>query len=64
MQSQASSQFPDMPRAAFEKSRIGLAFDPLALARIATALVMVPGTADWFRVGEDRIFEYGVHYRN
>lgn len=64
VQSSASSQFPDMPRAAFERCRIGLAFDPSVLAHIAVALVMAPGTADWFRVGTKRPFEPTFSSRN
>jgi hypothetical protein len=36
------------------RSRIGLAFDPSALAHAVISLAMAPGAADWFRVGNAR----------
>ena len=53
-QSYSSAEFADMPRAAMKQSRIGMAFDPSALAHVVVSLVMAPGASEWFRVGEGR----------
>jgi two-component system chemotaxis response regulator CheB len=50
-QSYCTAEYADMPRAAIMRSRIGLAFDPCALAHAVVSLVMAPGAAEWFRVG-------------
>jgi two-component system, chemotaxis family, protein-glutamate methylesterase/glutaminase len=53
-QSYDSAEYSEMPRAAMRSSRIGLAFDPRALAHVAVSLAMAPGAVEWFRVGADR----------
>ncbi len=45
------AEFPDMPRNAMLRSRVGLAFGPAALAHIVTGLTMAPGAAEWFGIG-------------
>ena len=46
------AQFADMPIAAMKRSRVGLAFDSVSLARVITNLVMTPGAATWFAIGK------------
>jgi two-component system, chemotaxis family, protein-glutamate methylesterase/glutaminase len=51
-QASLEAQFPDMPLAAMQRSRVGLAFTANALAHIVGSLVMAPGAAKWFGVGK------------
>ena len=56
-QTAAEAQFSDMPTAAMERSRVGLAFDSTSLARVITNLVMIPGAATWFAIGKAGVCE-------
>jgi two-component system chemotaxis response regulator CheB len=49
-QSFRTALYADMPRAAMQRARIGLAFDAAALSHAVVSLVMAPGAAQWFRV--------------
>ena len=51
-QTAGEAQFADMPSAAMKRSRVGLAFDSIALARVIANLVMIPGVAAWFEIGK------------
>ncbi len=53
-QSYCTAEYADMPRAAMMRARMGLAFDPCALAHVVVSFVMAPGAAEWFRVGDMR----------
>lgn len=53
-QSDCTAEYADMPRAAMMRARMGLAFDPCALAHVVVSFVMAPGAAEWFRVGDTR----------
>ena len=57
-QSYCTAEYADMPRAAMRRTRIGLAFDPCALAHAVVSFVMAPGAAEWFRVGLGHALSY------
>ena len=48
----SEAQFSDMPAEAMRRSRVGLAFDSVSLARVIANLVMIPGVAAWFGIGK------------
>ena len=51
-QTAGEAQFADMPSAAMQRSRVGFAFDSVALARVIANLVITPGAAAWFGIGK------------
>lgn len=51
-QTSSEAEFDDMPNAAMKRSRVGLPFDSVSLARIVANLVMIPGVAAWFGIGK------------
>lgn len=54
VQSASDAQFPDMPNNAMKRSHVGAGLDSSSLARVVGNLVMIPGVAARFAIGDLR----------